>query len=110
MSNIIKQAYTHIHPSWQAPSGKNYHIERYELKRRYALFCNGEKVILYQDPKQPNKSVESHMESDVLLLWLLKNELGWNGNIKEPLSPQDVENIRLLEQAFCLTYNGTFIQ
>lgn len=102
MSKVIKLAYTHIHPSWQAPSGKTYHIERYELKRRFALFCNGE--------KQPNKSIESHMESDVLLLWLLKNELGWNGNIKEPLSPQDIENLRLLEQAFCLTYNGTFIQ
>lgn len=110
MSNVIKCAYTHIHPSWQAPSGKTYHIERYEVKRRYALFCNGERVVLYQDRKQPNKNVESHIESDVLLLWLLKNELGWSGELKKPFSLQDVENIRLLEQAFCLTYLGTFIK
>ncbi|ABD90593.1 TPA: hypothetical protein PXF07_001545 [Mannheimia haemolytica] len=110
MSQITKSAYTHIHPNWQAPRGNTYRIERYELKRRYALFCNGERVVLYKDPTHPNKNVESHIESDVLLLWLLKNELGWSGNIKEPLSPQDVENIRLLEQAFCLTYNGTFIK
>lgn len=110
MSRVTKSAYTHIYPSWQAPSGKTYHIERYELKRRCALFCDGERVVLYKDPKQPTKNVESHIESDVLLLWLLKNELGWSGEVKKPFSPQDVENIRLLEQAFCLTYHGTFIQ
>lgn len=98
MSKIIKQAYTHIHPSWQAPSGKSYYIERYELKRRFALFCD-----------QQSESVIKHIESDVLLLWLLKNEFGWCGDIKQPLTPKDVENIRLLEQAFCLTYSGTFI-
>lgn len=110
MSRVTKSAYTHIYPSWQAPSGKTYHIERYELKRRCALFCDGERVVLYKDSKQPTKNVESHIESDVLLLWLLKNELGWSGEVKKPFSPQDVENIHLLEQAFCLTYHGTFIK
>ncbi|EEY10659.1 hypothetical protein [Mannheimia haemolytica] len=96
MSQITKSAYTHIHPSWQAPSCTTYRIERYELKRRYALFANRQIIV-------------SHIESDVMLLWLLKNEFGWGGNIKQPLSPKDLENLRLLEQAFCLTYTGTFI-
>lgn len=74
------------------------------------MFCDGERVVLYKDSKQPTKNVESHIESDVLLLWLLKNELGWGGEVKKPFSLQDVENIHLLEQAFCLTYHGTFIK
>lgn len=97
MNKISKQGYTHVHPTWQAPSGKEYRIERYELKRRYVLF-ESENALL------------THIESDVLLLHLLKKELGWSGNTQQPLTPKDRKNLRLLEQAFCLTYEGIFLK
>ncbi|AWI51394.1 hypothetical protein DDU33_07800 [Actinobacillus porcitonsillarum] len=97
MRKILKQGYTHIYPKWQAPSGKIYRIEYYELRRKYVLFVDNDEVI-------------ANSESDVLLLYLLKHELGWWGNLKYLLTLKDRQNINLLEKAFCLTFNGVLIR
>ncbi len=94
---VKKLAYTYIHPIWQAPSGKQYQIVRYELRRLHQLFIDGVMVL-------------SHSESDVLLLHVLKNEMRWSGNMKNPLTLQDKANICILEQAFCLDYQGIFVK
>lgn len=96
MGKIIKLAYTYEHPKWQAPSGKQYQVKCYELKRKFVLFADDVEIV-------------RHTESDFLLLYLLKHEMGWHGNTKNPLSPKEKENLRLLEQALCLTYHGIFI-
>ncbi|MCT8824359.1 hypothetical protein KZ326_08545 [Glaesserella parasuis] len=94
---VKKLAYTYIHPIWQAPSGKQYQIVRYELRRLCQLFVDGVMVL-------------SHDESDVLLLQVLKSEMGWSGNLKKPLTSQDKANICTLAQAFCLDYQGIFVK
>lgn len=97
MSRVKKLAYTYVHPIWQAPSGKQYQIIRYELRRQYELLADEVAVL-------------RHYESDVLLLRLLKNELAWCGDMQRPLTPADWDHLRALEHAFCLTYHGVFIK
>lgn len=95
MRAIKRLAYTHIHPEWLAPSGQVYHIRRDELRRRFVLM-SGEKAIF------------SHIKSDVLLLYLLKHELGWDGNTRQPFKAKELERLQQLERAFCLGYQGMF--
>lgn len=92
-----KLGYQHVCPEWLAPSGRVYRIERHELKRRFYLF-SGSKLIM------------QHIYSDILLLHLLKHELGWSGNLKRPFGRQDYQYIQSLEKAFCLTFEGIFIR
>lgn len=96
MKKVKKLGYQHVYPEWLAPSGRVYRIEQHELKRRFYLF-SGSKLIL------------QHINSDVLLLHLLKHELGWRGNLKRPLSPQEQADLKSLEHAVLLSFQGSFI-
>lgn len=96
MRKVHKLGYQHVYPEWLSPSGRIYRIERHELKRRFYLF-SGSQLIL------------QHINSDVLLLHLLKSEMGWSGNLKQPLTPQERADLKSLEHAFLLSFKGSFI-